>query len=197
MGISLLSSALTVAGIAGNLLGLKGNITFYDQEKFENIDKKKGIVGFFKNAIAKKKAEIFGGSILSKAFAMDLSVSKASQITEYPLMDGEFINDYKVKKPNRISCSISLPTLNPNKTIDQFTKYFESGKFIIIKTKVGVFKNMVLETVPTRLDYKNVDKPVFSLTFAEARLVRHTGNSTKKKKTLLSKVLSFLSGAIK
>lgn len=159
MGISLVSAGLQAGGLVANFSGYGEffrNITFFDQEKLES---------------GSSSARIFNGLPVSGAAVMSGSVDQSGKLCSHPVESGAEISDHKIKMPVRFNCNLAVPGLLAGNVIDQLNLYWQSSKKVVIQCTTGVYRNMILESMPVPLTPERIDRPVYELKFCEVIVI--------------------------
>lgn len=167
--VSVVNLALNGAGLALESKmfgGLNRNITFYDQETI--LDNKNS--SFIDNLFS-DSGRIFYGIPFYHTSPLELSIEQTSKLCTQPVENGALITEHKVKMPKTVTCSIAMPNFLAGKVINEMQEYFNNSKKIIIQCVAGTYMNMVLESMPTKMDNSNVDRPIYSVTFKEVILI--------------------------
>ena len=173
--LNLLPYGLGAALDLSPLGGYHRQITFFDQVKYE-------MGGWLQmSGIPFVTARIFNGTIAVYTSApMSASVNKSSKITDQPIEYGAMTSDHKIINPIEISVDLCIPTLetyidgasglldlNLPTVTNEITQYFEQSKKIIIQTPTGIYRNMILESLPVNLTPNNIDRPIYNLKFRQ------------------------------
>lgn len=212
MGISLVSLGLNVAGTAASVSGfgeLFRNITFFDQEKLEASDKAFAdapLDKFIEYKLSEGGANIFNGLPLYGTAVMSSVVDQSGKLCDFPIESGAQISDHKIIMPRRINVELVMPGILAGRVIDQLNIYYKQSKKIVIQSVTGIYRNLILESMPVALKPETVSRPVYDLKFREILLVEpdYTGESQNpedeidgdtKKTSVISDLISDIPGA--
>lgn len=184
MAISVVNLSLNAAGMAMNLVGIR-NISFYDQAIFESKPKSPFASAANLQAAAghllnNGNGRIFNGLPVFSTAVLSAGVDLQGKLCDHPIESGATVSDHKIRMPIRLKCSLVMPAILQQRVVDQLTEYFNTSDKIVIETPTGIYKNMILETLPVNMTTKNVSRPVFDLVFREVAIVfpDYTGTST-------------------
>lgn len=98
---------------------------------------------------------------------LDGKVSISSDIAEHPIEDGSVITDAAIIKPITAEVRIVMPTALYTRVYQQIYDYYVKKKKIMLKTKFGMIKNMVIAEMPFELKMEEIDRPVITLSLRE------------------------------
>lgn len=206
MAVNVISLSLTAAGTVADILPLGAllrEVTFYDQEK---VEARSGL-DFAQNAttaIAEGGTRLFNGVPFFRSAVLNASAEQTGKLCDFPIENGAVISDHKVREPRRVSCMLVMPVMFAGQVIDQLNEYYHYSKKIIIELPTGVYKNMILESMPVSMNPEDVSRPKFELKFREVLIIEPNydpGKSTEngadgdtKKTTALSDTIRNIPG---
>lgn len=98
---------------------------------------------------------------------LDGKVSISSDIAEHPIEDGSVITDAAIIKPITAEVRIVMPTALYTRVYQQIYDYYVKKQKIMLKTKFGMIKNMVIAEMPFELKMEEIDRPVITLSLRE------------------------------
>ena len=98
---------------------------------------------------------------------LDGKVSISSDIAEHPIEDGSVITDAAIIKPITAEVRIVMPTALYTRVYQQVYDYYVKKQKIMLKTKFGMIKNMVIAEMPFELKMEEIDRPVITLSLRE------------------------------
>lgn len=98
---------------------------------------------------------------------LDGKVSISSDIAEHPIEDGSVITDAAIIKPIIAEVRIVMPTALYTRVYQQIYDYYVKKQKIMLKTKFGMIKNMVIAEMPFELKMEEIDRPVITLSLRE------------------------------
>lgn len=90
-------------------------------------------------------------------------VDISSDIAEHPVEDGTVITDTSIINPITVKLSISMPTAFYTRIYQQIFKAYTDKTKIMMKTKFGMIRNLVISAMPFVLDVGTVDRPTIEL----------------------------------
>lgn len=92
------------------------------------------------------------------------SLEISSDMCEHPIENGTVITDASVLRPITAEVGLIMPTALYTKIYRTIQEYYENKKKIQMLTKFGLIKNMVISSMPYKLDASNVDRPTINIT---------------------------------
>lgn len=98
-------------------------------------------------------------------------VNISSSLTEHPIETGQVIMDTSIRNPIKVRVDIYVPTNFYTVIYDEIKTYFDTKKKIILLTKFGLYDNLVLVSMPYKLQSGTIDRPLISLELQEVREV--------------------------
>lgn len=170
--VSVVNLSLNAVGFGLGAIssGLNKNISFYDQEQFlENAQKT--TLQKMTSSFVGESGKIFNGIPFFKASPLEVTIEQTSKLCDQPIENGSVITEHKVIQPKKVICSIAMPNFLAGKVINELQQYFIESKKIIIQSVAGVYTNMIVESMPTRMNSSNVDRPIYNVTFRELLIV--------------------------
>lgn len=111
-------------------------------------------------------SEINGFNMMGVSY-MDADVSISSDLCDHPIETGQVITDSAIINPISAEVRIAMPTAFYTQIYEEIKKYYIEKKKIILLTKFGVYKNMVIQAMPYKLENSSADRPVVSLSLRE------------------------------
>ena len=177
--ISVFNLALNVVGIINN----KKNVAIYVGE--ENGTKVGNNVAVSNSTYVKPMMEdilegslgrissitgnssVLANKIDDTGVIMSADVIENSKLTEHPLEDGKVLADNKVKLPTEIDVQITLPATEYQDRLDKIKQYRDDNTMLTVKTKLGVYKNMQIVSIPCKLNVENISRVTFNLKLRE------------------------------
>lgn len=155
-------------------------LVFYKQP--ENIDFSK-ITDDVGNEIQKlvdRRAleELFTGidvPILSKINGFNMygisyvqgEVKIESDLCDHPTETGSVVTDYAIVQPISMRIQIAMPTALYTRIYTQMIKCYQDKTFILVQTKFAMYRNMVIEAMPYKLENSTVDRPIIELSLRQ------------------------------
>lgn len=171
MNLNVVNLVLNGAGIVADLSvfgGITRNLTFFDQDTvLANYDGGSLMLSVEEQVSDRTNGRIFSGIPFYSAEPLDMSIEQTSKMCEQPIENGSLITEHKVRLPKKVVCSLAMPNFLAGQVINELQKYYHESKKIIIQCVAGVYMNMVLESMPTRMTPQNVDRPIYEVSFKE------------------------------
>lgn len=185
MAVSVVSLGLNAAGVAGSLSGVGEifrNITFFDQEKLEFSDKAfadNPFDKFIEYKLTEGGANIFNGLPFYGTAVMGAVFDQSGKMCDFPVESGAMISDHKIIMPRIITVQLVMPGILAGRVIDQLNLYYKQSKKIVIQSFTGIYRNLILESMPVSVKPENVSRPIYDLKFREVLLVEpdYTGET--------------------
>ena len=168
-GVSVFNLALNVAGIINN----KRNVSIY-LVKEEEIEGQKKIT---ETNLLEGSLSRFGGitnianKIDGSGVIMSAEIVEESRLTEHPLENGKVLADNKVILPTEIDVKIVLPSVDYKDMIANIRKYKNDNSMFRIETKLAVYRNMQIVSIPCNLNVENVERLTFNIKFREVLIM--------------------------
>lgn len=99
---------------------------------------------------------------------MDAKVNIESDLCDHPVEDGTLLTDACIILPVSAEVNVAMPTFFAERIYNQMRDLFEKKESkIILQTKYGIYKNLVIQNMSYELEKGTVDRTVFSLTLRE------------------------------
>lgn len=146
------------------------------QPTIEDFVRKRALTELFTGTKIPYLSEINGFNMWGISY-MDANVDITSELCDHPVETGQVITDASVLNPITATVNIVMPTAFYTKIYEQVLDYFTNKKKIILLTKFGMYKNMVIKSMPYKLQHSDVDRPVISLTLRQIMEVTPTYES--------------------
>lgn len=99
-------------------------------------------------------------------------VDISSDLCDHPTETGSIITDNAIINPISIKIEVAMPTALYTRIYAQMVKYYQQKKFIIVQTKFAMYRNMVIQNMPYKLDNSTVDRPVIELSLRQVMEVQ-------------------------
>ena len=128
----------------------------------EDYVKKQTLVELFTGGKIKYLSDINGFNVWGISY-QDASVSIESDICDHPIETGQVITDVSILNPISAELNIVMPTAFYTVIFEEVKKYYEEKKKIIMLTKFGVYRDMIISAMPYKLENGTVDRPVIAL----------------------------------
>lgn len=99
---------------------------------------------------------------------MDAKVNIESDLCDHPIEDGTLLTDACIILPVSAEVNVAMPTFFAERIYNQMKDLFEKKESkIILQTKYGIYKNLVIQNMSYELEKNTIDRTVFSLTLRE------------------------------
>lgn len=99
-------------------------------------------------------------------------VDISSDLCDHPTETGSVITDNAIINPITIKVEVAMPTALYTRIYAQMVKYYQQKKFIIVQTKFAMYRNMVIQNMPYKLDNSTVDRPIIELVLRQVMEVQ-------------------------
>ena len=161
--------------IGGFLLSQK-RAAIYLQSTYEEPDADLNALGINTNqalfgAFSGTTEEVLDGNFLMPTAIMNADVKVESKITTHPVESGVVVSDHKIINPIEISMRIVMPVYLYESVIKQLKDFYNRSEKLVVLTKDGVYKNMIVEKLPHTETPENYDRLVFDIGFKEVLIV--------------------------
>lgn len=98
---------------------------------------------------------------------VDASLDISSDLCDHPTEKGSVITDYAIVNPISAKVKIAMPTGLYTRIYNQIIKYYQQKKFILLQTKFGMYRNMVIQALPYKLENATVDRLIIELSLRQ------------------------------
>lgn len=103
---------------------------------------------------------------------MDANVDINSDLCDHPIETGQMITDSSIENPISAEVNIAMPTAFYKQIYEEIKRYYKEKKKIMLFTKFGVYRNMVIESMPYKLENGTVDRAIITLNLREIKEVQ-------------------------
>lgn len=136
----------------------------------------KDVVGIFDNATF---AQVF-----EKARAIKAKVNEVATVMSHPAEDGSSVVDHKVVLPIEIELSMVLSTSDYVDVYKSFKTAFLASTLLIVQTRSGVYRNMVIASMPHDEDPEFYEAITLAVKLKEVKFATYiTGEKVTVKPT--------------
>lgn len=98
---------------------------------------------------------------------LNATVNQTSDLCTHPVESGGIITDNAIINPLKATVNIAMPTFYYTRIYDNLLSYYTGKRKIMLQTKFGFYKNLVLVGIPHTLDNKDVDRIPIKLELQE------------------------------
>lgn len=99
---------------------------------------------------------------------MEAKVSVESDLCDHPIETGAMVTDASIILPVSAEVTVAMPTFFAERIYEQMKNMFEKKQDkIILQTKYGLYRNMVLQNIEYELEHDTIDRTKFILTLRE------------------------------
>lgn len=99
---------------------------------------------------------------------MEAKVNVESDLCDHPIETGAVVTDASIVLPVRAEVVVVMPTFFAERIYEQMYGMFKTKKEkIILQTKYGLYKNLVLQNIEYSLEHETIDRTRFTLTLRE------------------------------
>lgn len=90
-----------------------------------------------------------------------------SDLCDFPIETGGIITDNAITQPISMKIQIALPTAFATRIYAEMIKYYQKKKYIMVQTKFAMYRNMVIQSMPFKLENETIDRPIVELTLRQ------------------------------
>lgn len=135
-----------------------------------------GLVGELDIELLNKITNITSANPYSISY-MSAKVNIESDLCDHPIETGKVLTDASVLQPISAQVEVAMPTFFAERIYNSMLDLQRKKESkIILQTKYGVYKNMVLQNFTYGLDRNTVDRALFTLSLREIMEVQPYGN---------------------
>lgn len=127
---------------------------------------KRELKELFKGTEVKYLSDINGFNMWGISY-VDADVDISSDLCDHPIETGQVITDSSIQNPVSAEVRIAMPTAFYTQIYEEIRKYYVEKKKIILLTKFGTYKNMVIQAMPYKLENATNDRPIIALSLRE------------------------------
>ena len=98
---------------------------------------------------------------------VNATVNQTSSLCTHPVESGGVITDNAIINPLKATVNIVMPTFYYTRIYDNMLAFYTGKRKIMLQTKFGFYKNLVLVSMPHTLDNKDVDRVPIKLELQE------------------------------
>ena len=142
----------------------------------EDFVRKRALTELFTGTEIPYLSEINGFNMWGISY-MNAEVNITSDLCDHPIETGQVITDSSIENPITATVNIVMPTAFYTKIYEQVLDYYKNKKKIILLTKFGMYKNMVIKSMPYKLQHGDIDRPAIALTLRQIMEVQPTYES--------------------
>lgn len=102
---------------------------------------------------------------------MSADIDISSDLCDHPVESGSVITDNAIINPIAMKVKVALPTAFATRIYEQMIKFYQKKKYIMVQTKFAMYRNMVIEAMPFKLENETVDRPVVELSLRQIQEV--------------------------
>lgn len=110
--------------------------------------------------------------VVSGARPMKADIKEQSKPMEHPVETGATVTDFRIILPVEINFELMLSPTGFKSEYDQIKQIYLRGDFLVLQTKVGIYKNMVLQGIPHTEDPSIFSSIPLALTAKETIIVQ-------------------------
>ena len=94
---------------------------------------------------------------------IDANIDINSDLCDFPIESGSVITDNAIIQPISIKIQVALPTAFATRIYAEMIKYYQKKKYIMVQTKFAMYRNMVIQAMPFKLENATIDRPLVEL----------------------------------
>ena len=126
-----------------------------------------GLAGKLDNDTLTRLANITGKNPYGITY-MDAKVNIESDLCDHPIESGAVVTDASIIMPVQADVTVVMPTFFAERIYEQMYDLYKAKKDkIILQTKYGLYKNLVLQNMEYELEHDTIDRTKFILTLRE------------------------------
>lgn len=134
-----------------------------------------GLAGKLGSDILTKAANITGANPYGISY-ISANVDIESDLCDHPVESGMIMTDASIIRPVSARVEVAMPTFFAEKIYQSMYELQQKkSDKIILQTKYGVYKNLVLQSFSYSLDNNKVDRTIFTLQLREVMEVQPYG----------------------
>lgn len=149
------------------LVDENGNII--ENSILELVDKRK-LVELFTGIGVPYVSKINGFNMYGVSY-VKADVEIDSDLCDHPVESGSVITDNAIIQPISMKIQVALPTAFATRIYNEMIKYYQKKKYIMVQTKFAMYRNMVIQAMPFKLENENVDRPIVELSLRQVQEV--------------------------
>lgn len=142
-----------------------GNVTQTEDTLLSLIDKRK-LKELFTGFGVPYLSKINGFNMYGISY-MEADVDITSDLCDHPVETGSVITDNAIVQPISAKVKIAMPTAFAQRIYAEMIKFYQQKKYIILQTKFAAYRNMVIESMPFKLENATVDRPQIELSLRQ------------------------------
>lgn len=128
-----------------------------------------GLAGMLGSDMLTRVANVTGANPYGITY-IDAKVSVESELCDHPVETGAILTDASIILPVSAEVTVAMPTFFAERIYEQMKGMFETKKDkIILQTKYGLYKNLVLQNIEYELEHDTVDRTKFILSLREVQ----------------------------
>lgn len=91
---------------------------------------------------------------------------------EHPLETGQIITDYRIILPIEITIPVIISQQNYDDTYQEIRTAFVNSTIVVVRTRTGIYNNMVITEIPHEEDAEKYDAITMYLKFKQVQVVQ-------------------------
>lgn len=146
-------------------LRLMSDLNAVEKELYNLVDRN-SLKELFTGIEVKHISKINGFNMYGISYIQgDVEIS--SDLCDHPTETGSVITDNAIINPIAIKVQVAMPTALYTRIYAQMIKYYQEKKYILVQTKFAMYRNMVIQAMPYKLENATVDRPVIELSLRQ------------------------------
>lgn len=142
----------------------------FHERSIEELVKRSELVELFTGIPVPYLSDINGYNMFGISY-MGAEVNIGSDLCDHPLENGEVITDNAIINPIEAKVSIVMPTAFYTRIYKEIEDYFINKKYIMLQTKLGLYRNLVISQMPYKMERETIDRPQIDLTLRQIMVV--------------------------
>lgn len=151
-------------------LTIDGNTVNFHERSVEELVKRSELVELFTGIPVPHLSDINGYNMFGISY-MNADVNISSDLCDHPVENGEVVTDNAILNPIEAKVSIVMPTAFYTRIYKEIEDYFVNKKYIMLQTKLGLYRNLVIASMPYKMEKETIDRPQIELSLRQIMVV--------------------------
>lgn len=106
-----------------------------------------------------------------RARPLKATVKETAKVMDHPLESGVVVSDHKIINPIEIELPLVTQSFDYQSVYEQIRKSFLSSELLLIQTKTGVYRNMIISDLPHEEGSEMFDQIAIAMKLREVKIV--------------------------
>ena len=160
----------SITNLPYNVTLSDGNRINFHERSIEELVKRSELVELFTGIPVPYLSDINGYNMFGISY-MGADVNITSDLCDHPLENGEVITDNAIINPMEAKVTIVMPTAFYTRIYKEIEDYFVNKKYIMLQTKLGLYRNFVIASMPYKMERDTIDRPQIELSLRQIMVV--------------------------